>query len=225
MLSSLKAPRPAQHFIPAAEPGDAADQAGLLELLSERLLSDFSVSAWRDVFVGKSPARVRFQRRVGTLLCCEPPSPKWSDADLETFTAHFAGRFEPFRGAPLFHFSSVRPALGMAVLLQRTCRRKIRVAVLTGAVTEAQFELFGERKAHTIGESLEAVHTLMRKAPAGSIKMCPDSYCAVASSLDADAGGAIVTTEYQGDDVISAHLTLAPPSNSEFSTFAGLGLT
>ena len=199
--------------------------AALRELLSERLLADFPMSAWRDVFLGAGAERVAFLQQSATLLCCDSPEPEWADADLEALGTRFGGHFEVSGGIPVFRFPAAHAALDTALLLQRTCRPQIRVALLTGRITTAHLQLFGQAKALTIGAPIEGVRMLMRKSLPGSIKMCPTSHRILAMGMDRYAKGAMVTTEYHGDEVTSVLLTLPPTRSSEFSTFAGLGLT
>lgn len=199
--------------------------ADLRELLSERLLADFPVAAWRDVFLGSSAERIAFLQQDATLVCCDSPEPAWADADLEALSTRLGGHFELFCGSPAFRFPDAESALVAALFLQRTCGPRIRVALLTGRITTAHLELFGQAKALTIGAAIERVRTLMRSSVPGSIKMCSISHRILARGMDRHAIGAMVTTEYHGDEVTSALLTLPPTRRSEFSTFAGLGLT
>jgi hypothetical protein len=204
---------------------DDATSDAFRELLSERLLADFPVAAWRDVYLGSGAARIAFVQQSATLVCCDPPHPEWAHEDLEALSTRLGGHFELFGGTPLFRFASAQGALGTALLLQRTCRRDIRVALLTGRITVAHLELFGQAKALAIGEPIDSVLALMCKSLPGSIRLCPISYRILASGMDRHAKGAMVTTEYHGHEVTSALVTPPPTRGSEFSTFAGLGLT
>lgn len=212
---------PVEHLTHDTVPDSDAD---LRELLSERLLADFPVAVWRDVFLGSGAERVAFLEQYATLVCCDSAQPDWADADFEALSTRFGGHFEGPSGSPVFRFTAAEAALATALFLQRTCAPQIRVALLTGRITTAHLELSGEAKALTIGAPIEGVRTLMRKAVPGSIKMCPVSYLILATAIDRQAKGAMVTTEYGGDRVMSALLTLPPTRSSEYSTFAGLGL-
>lgn len=156
-----------------------------------------------------------------TLLCCDPTQPDWSCEDLEVLANRFGGHFQPFHGMPVFSFADAQAALQTALLLQRTCRRPIRAALHTCEV--AELEMTRGPKSLTVGHGLNAVLAIMLQSAPGSIQMCPDSYRALASDLDRHSRGAIVTAEFDGDEVTSAFVTPTPSAGSAYSTFAGLG--
>jgi hypothetical protein len=199
------------------------EHALLLEQLSDRLLADFP-AAWREVFLGGGQASVRFRQQPVALLCCDPSKSEWSNQDLSALAARCGGEFEPCRETAVFRFMDAGPALATAVLLQRASSERVQAAILTRTTTVATFDLFGEQRSLAVGSPLEDALAFMRKSSPGSIKVCAETYNALGSAMDQGAKGAIVTTEFVGDEVTSAFVTLPPNRQSEVSTFAGLGL-
>jgi hypothetical protein len=133
----------------------------------------------------------------------------------------FGGHFEQFQGTPVFRFLDAHAALQTALLLQGTCRRPIRAALHTCEVALAGPEL--AQAPMSLATGLQSALALMHKSPPGSIQVCPDSYRALASGLERHSRGAIVTTEFDGDEVACAFVTPTPSDSAAFSTFAGLG--
>jgi hypothetical protein len=198
------------------------DRTHLCRLLSERLLADYP-AACREALLGQRFEGVRFVQQSVTLLCCDPTGPDWSTEDLGVVTRRLGGQFEHFWGIPLFRFADPQAALQVALLLQETCRRPIRAALLTCEVTVAELELSGEPTTIALGVCIEAALALMHATAPGSIQVCPDSYRAMAGRLDRHSRNAIVTAEFEGDEVTSAFITPTPSAGSAYSTFAGLG--
>jgi hypothetical protein len=207
---------------PAQLPGD---RAACLDLLSEELLAELPVDAWRQVFLGPGYDGIRFVQETSTLLCCEAPTPEWSEADVRTLAARFGGCVERYGTRIVMSFARPRAALEVAMLLQRTCPRRLRSALLTAPCIAACFEVAGESRRLSLGESPGAVRSCADNTPPGSIHLCAATWRALGpAALERHTHGALVTTEYQGDEVISAFITLAPPPRADLSTFAGLGL-
>jgi hypothetical protein len=83
----------------------------------------------------------------------------------------------------------------------------------------------GEDRRLTLGAPPATVRSCADNAPPGSIHLCAATWRALGpAALERQTQRALVTTEYQGDEVISAFITLAPPPRADLSTFAGLGL-
>jgi hypothetical protein len=203
----------------------AGNRAACLDLLSEELLEQLPVEAWRGLFLGPGYESIRFEDETSTLVCCEPPTPEWSEADLRTLATRFGGRVERFGARVLMAFTKPRAALEVAMLLQRTCPRRLRSALVTGPCVVASFEVEGESRRLSLGDAANAARTCADSAPPGSIHLCAATWGALGpAALERHTHRALVTTEYQGDQVISAFVTLAPPPRADLSTFAGLGL-
>lgn len=202
-----------------------ADRAGWIDALSEELLDALPLQAWQQLFLGAGRDRIRLEETTATLLCCELPAPEWSEADVRTLAARFDGTFE--RGGPQLVLSFARPraALELAILLQRTCMRRLRSALLTGPCTTAFYEVEGDSRRLTLGEPASAVRAMADGAPPGSIHLCAATWRALGpAALERHTQRALVTTEFQGEHLLSAFVTLAPPPRADLSTFAGLGL-
>jgi len=209
-----------------AEPAPPADdRAACLDLLSEELLEELPVDAWRQLFLGPGYDGIRFVQETSTLVCCEPPTPEWSETDLRTLAARFGGCVERYGARILLAFARPRAALEVAMLLQRTCPRRLRSALFTAPCLTACFEVGGESRRLSLGDAPATVRACADNAPPGSIHLCAATWRALGPAvLERHTHGALVTTEYQGDEVISAFITLAPPPRADLSTFAGLGL-
>ncbi|MEJ8835406.1 hypothetical protein [Ramlibacter sp. AN1133] len=211
-------------------PGDSAaalpaDRAGWLDLLSEELLAELPVEAWRKLFLGPGYESIRFVHETSTLLCCEAPTPEWSEDDVRTLAARFGGSVERYAQRVVVAFARPRAALEVAMLLQRTCTRRLRTALLTAPCVAACFEVEGESRRLTLGDAPGAARACADSAPPGSIHLCAATWRALGpAALEQQTQRALVTTEYQGDEVISAFITPAPPPRADLSTFAGLGL-
>ena len=54
--------------------------------------------------------------------------------------------------------------------------------------------------------------------------IAPETFSQLQRSL-VDFGRGVLTTEFEGDAMTAVSLTLTPKSNSQLSSFAGLGLT
>jgi hypothetical protein len=202
-----------------------ADRAAWLDILSEELLNDLPVESWRQLFLGPGYEGIRFGEETATLLCCEAPAPEWGEADVRMVALRFGGCVERYGARVLMAFSRPRAALEVAMLLQRTCTRRLRSALLTTPCVAAHYEVAGEVRRLTLGDAAANARSCADSTPPGSIHLCGATWRAIgAAVLERHTVRALVTTEYQGDEVISAFITLAPPPRADLSTFAGLGL-
>lgn len=216
-------PRPAGgESAPAGLPADAA---ALLEAWSEELLDDLPLEMGRKLFVGAGYETIRFAQETCSLLACDPPSGEWTEGDLRTLALRFGGSVEQFGARVLVAFARPRAALEVALLLQRTSTRRLRCAVVTAPCLTASFELEGEPRRLVLGEGRRSAAACADSTAPGTTQLCAATWRALgAATLERLAQRALVTTEYQGDEVISASVTLAPPPRADLSTFAGLGL-
>jgi hypothetical protein len=206
----------------AVAPGD---RAAWLDVLSEELLNHLPVEAWRKLFLGAGFDHIRFTQETLTLVCCEMPAPEWSEVDLRTLAARFGGSLEQCGAYVVMTFARPRAALEVALLVQRTCTRRLRSALFSAPCVSATFELEGEKRHLTLGEPPRTARANAENSPPGSVHVCASSWRALGpAALDRHTHKALVTTEYQGDEVISATITLPPPPRAAMSTFAGLGL-
>lgn len=212
-------------LVPATPAMAPADRVAWLEVLSEELLNQVPVEAWRKLFLGPNYDRIQFLQETATLVCCELPAPEWSQVDLLTLAGRFGGSLEQCGSFVVMSFSRPRAALEVALLVQRTCSRRLRSALFTAPVVSAVFEIEGEKRRLTLGEPPRTALGNAENSPPGSIHVCAASWRALGpAALDRHTHKALVTTEYQGDEVISATITLPPPPRAALSTFAGLGL-
>jgi hypothetical protein len=214
-----------QGLVPCTTAVAPPDDAAWLELLSEELLEEVPVEVWRKLFLGPGYDSIRFVRETATLLCCEAPTPEWSEIDVRMLAARCGGAVERYGARLVMGFARPRAALVVAMLLQRTCSRRLRSALFTAPCVAACFEVEGESRRLTLGDAPAAARGCADHAPPGSIHLCAATWRALGpAALERQTHGALVTTEYQGDEVISAFITPAPPPRADLSTFAGLGL-
>lgn len=205
--------------------GMPAEQAALLDALAEELLNDLPVDVWRKLFLGPGYDTIRFTEECSTLLACDLAASEWTETDVRTLATRFEGCLEQFGKRVLMAFTRPRAALEVALLLQRTSTARLRSALVTAPCLAARFEIDGVARQLTLGEMpRRAVGCADSTAP-GSIHLCAATWRALGPvALDRLTERALVTTEYQGEEVLSASVTLAPPPRADLSTFAGLGL-
>jgi hypothetical protein len=203
----------------------ASEHASLLEVLSERLLTDFTQELWRKVFLGPGYERIRFQRETVTFLCTDTLDFDWTPEEIETLAARYEGRVERCDHRVVLVFPSARSALQMALMLQRTASCSLRMALLTANCTSAVFECDGKPRRLAIGTEVREACTTADRSQAGSIHISAETYRCLGPSNEWQPRAALVATELLGDEVTSAAITLAPSRRAAMSTFAGLGLT
>jgi hypothetical protein len=198
----------------------ASEHASLLEVLSERLLSDFTQELWRKVFLGPGYERIRFEREAVTFLCTDTLDFDWTPQEIETLAARYEGRVERFDHRAVLVFPQARGALQMAMLLQRTTSCRLRIALLSARSTAAVFELDGRERRMAIGTAVRQACTCADRAQPGTIHISAESYRRLGPASEWQPGTARVETEVHGDEVTSAAMTLAPSLRMESGTFA-----
>ena len=203
----------------------ASEHASLLEVLSERLLSDFTQELWRKVFLGPGYERIRFEREAVTFLCTDTLDFDWTPAEIETLAARYDGRMERCDHRVVLVFPRPRSALQMALLLQQTTSCSLRMALLTADSTCAVFESDGRPRHLAIGTEVRQACTTADRSQPGSIHISAETYRCLGPSNEWQPRAALIATELQGDEVTSAAITLPPSRSAALSTFAGLGLT
>jgi len=203
----------------------ASEHACLLEVLSERLLTDFSQGMWRKVFLGPGYERIRFERETVTLLCTDTLDFDWTPEEIETLAQRHEGRVERCDNRAVLVFSQARSALQMALLLQRTASCRLRTALLTAHCASAVFELDGREQRLAIGNEVRQASASAESGAPGTIHISAETYRCLGPSNEWQPRAALVATELQGEEVTSAAITLAPSPRAALSTFAGLGLT
>jgi class 3 adenylate cyclase len=201
----------------------ASEHASLLEVLSERLLTDFTEQLWRKVFLGPGYERIRFERETVTFLCTDTLDFEWTPGEIETLAARHQGRLERCDHRLVLVFPRARGALEIAMLLQRTASCSLRMALLTATCTTAVFHQDGKPRRLAIGtEVRQACHWADRCAP-GAIHISADTYRALGPSQEWQPQAARVSTEKHGEEVTSAAMTLSAAARSDAGTFAGFG--
>jgi hypothetical protein len=203
----------------------ATEHASLLEVLSERLLTDFPQELWRKVFLGPGFEAIRFERETVTFLCTDTLDFDWTPQEIETLATRYQGRVERCDSRIVLAFPQARRALQMALLLQRTSTCSLRTALLTATCTIAVFEADGRTRRLAIGTEVRQATTWAERTAPGSIHVSAETYRCLGPSNEWQPHSAMVATELHGDEVTSAAITLAPSPRAAMNTFAGLGLT
>jgi hypothetical protein len=203
----------------------ASEHASLLEVLSERLLTDFTQELWRKVFLGPGYERIRFERESVTFLCTDTLDFDWTPEEIETLAERYQGRVERCDNRVVLVFPQARSALQLALLLQRTASGRLRMALLTADCTCAVFDFEGGKRRMAIGTAVRQACTSADRSVPGSIHISAETYRCLGPSTEWQPHAALVATELQGDEVTSAAITLPPSARAAMSTFAGLGVT
>jgi hypothetical protein len=188
----------------------ASEHASLLEVLSERLLDDFTQELWRKVFLGPGYERIRFERETVTFLCTDTVDFDWTPQEIETLAARYEGRVERCDHRAVLAFPRARGALQMAVMLQRTASCSLRMALLTASCTSAVFELDGKPHWLAIGPEVQQACATADRSQAGAIHISAETYRCLGPSSEWQPLAGLVATELQGDEVTSAAITPAP---------------
>jgi hypothetical protein len=218
-------PEPPTRDTAKAAHGSEHDPDVLLDALSERVLSEFSLAVWKAAFLGAGSDAIRFEPARLVFVCTSPLPGEWSERDRVKLARRFHGFLEAQRKAQTFSFEDAHDALNLALFLQRVAAGSLRIALATMPCTVASFAFEGHAwRLCVSAAAVEKAASMIELASPGSIFVSGETYPRIASSIDAHGGG-VVTTELDGDVVSCAEITFPPPPQAAMSTFAGLGLT
>lgn len=172
------------------------------------------------------PWALDFARTQTTFLCTDPVQPDYSQAQVRALVRCHQGRLEHDGEWTTMAFPDPREALVVALHLQQTATRRLRCALVTLECTVASTAAEGSRPfALTLGGERLLCEARAGRVPPGTIQLCARTWEQVEPFIDAYTRNALVATEFDGDFVTSAAITLPPPRQAALSTFAGLGLT
>ncbi|HEY0826268.1 MAG TPA: hypothetical protein VGD76_20945 [Ramlibacter sp.] len=207
------------------------DPSLVLDALSTRVLGALSPSAWRKLFLRPHHEVMQFAPARGTFLCAAVQVPAWSAgasmlSELSFLAATHGGELDPCPPATaLVRFDDAQAALEMAREMQNMmCDVRFQVGLVSGDCTLASLQLEGRVLRLLAGDAVDRAEAVTRLAAPGTIRIAPETF----ALLHEDIVGMshwMVTTEYEGDSMTAASLTLPPRANAHLSTFAGLGLT
>jgi hypothetical protein len=207
------------------------DPSLVLDALSTRVLQSLSPSVWRTLFLRPHGEVMHFASAQGTFLCASAQMPAWSAeagvrTELKFLAATHGGELDPCPPTTvLVRFDDPLAALDMAREMQDMAGDvRFQVGLVAGTCTRASLQLPDRRMQVLVGDAVERAGSVARMASPGSIRMAPDAYALLHDSILATAHW-MVTSEYEGEDMTAASLTLPPRASSQMSTFAGLGLT
>jgi hypothetical protein len=203
----------------------------VLDALSTRVLRTLSPGAWRKLFLRPHHEVMQFAPARGTFLCAAAQVPAWSAAgDLQSELAFLAathgGELDPCpHSTALVRFDDPQAALDMAREMQNMiCDLRFQVGLVCGDCTLASLQLEGRVLRVLVGDAVDRAEAVTRMASPGTIRIAPDAFALLQDDI-VGMSHWMVTTEYEGDCMTAASLTLPPRANSQLSTFAGLGLT
>jgi hypothetical protein len=203
----------------------------LLDSLSDRVLRNLSPTIWRKLFLRPHHEVMRFERVGGTLLYARAQVPPWSAGaqvvpELAFLATVHGGDLDPCPpGTALVRFDDARSALNMALDMQQLSGDvRFQIGLVTGEMTLATLQLEDGELHVLLGEAVDRAEAVTRLAAPGSIRLAPETYADVHDPM-MDMTRGVLTTEYEEDCMTAVCLTLPPRSNSQMSSFAGLGLT
>ena len=203
----------------------ASEHAGLLEALSERLLSDFTQELWRKVFLGPGYECIRFERETLTFLCTDTLDFDWTPEELETLAAHHHGRIERCDHRVVLAFPQARNALQMALVLQRSASCRLRMTLLTARCNMAIFEQDGKPRRLAIDTEVRQACDWADQLPAGSIHVSAETCSSLGPSREWQSLAARLAAGREGAEATPAAVTLAlTPRAVGANSFAGAGL-
>jgi hypothetical protein len=188
----------------------ATQHASLLEVLSERLLTDFTHEVWRQVFLGPGYEGIRFVRETVTFLCTDTLDFDWTPEEIQMLADRYQGRVERCDHRLVLVFERPRQALQMALLLQRTASCSLRTALLTTRCTTAVFEQDGKPRRMALGSEVHQAAACARRTAPASIHISAATYRCLGRLDEWQPHAAAVATELRGDEVASAAITLSP---------------
>jgi len=179
----------------------ASEHASLLEVLSDRLLGDFTQELWRKVFLGPGYEGIRFERETVTFLCTDTLDFDWTPEEIESLAARYQGRVERFDQRAVLAFPNARGALQMALLLQRTTTCRLRMALLSARCTTAVFDLDGRQRRMAIGPEVRQACSCADRAQPGTIHVSAPTCRRLGPASEWQPCGGLVATELQGEEV------------------------
>lgn len=208
-------------------------QSPLMEELSARVLRTLPRALWHEVFVEGNGRGVRFEECTLTLLFAQTARPvppqglNLLQRELRWLAASHQGKLDP-SAAPdcLAMFKKPRAAVRMALALQNTEQNvQFSVGLHTARCTLALFEADGRQWAIALGPERDQSIEVAAKAVAGTVVISAGACKALGDALDEEVGGALVSEEFDGADLVQATVLLPPKPTAFQSSFAGLGLT
>ena len=209
----------------------AEDPSPLLDALSMRVLRTLSPGAWRKLFLRPHHEVMRFVPARGTFLCAAVQVPAWSaggsvQSELSFLAATHGGELDPCPAATaLVRFDDPLAALDMAREMQNMiCDVRFQVGLVSGDCTAAILQLEGLALRVLVGDAADRAESVARLASPGTIRLAPETFALLQDDI-VGMSHWMVTTEYDGEAMTGASLTLPPRASSQLSTFAGLGLT
>lgn len=208
-------------------------QAEQLEALSARMAWCMPHAEWQRIFVEEEGRAVQFAEAMLTLVHAEPELPLDGEQaqrvrrELQALASSHNGKVDRSAGASsLTVFQSPRAALRMALGIQRLGEGvQFRTGVFTGLCTLAFFEAKGQRWFVVVGAERGQSAEMAWNAVAGTIAISAASYHLLGDGLEEEVGGALVSQEFDGNELAQATVILPPRANAFQSSFAGLGLT
>ena len=197
-------------------PKDALDRSALFEILSDRLLGDFSVDLWREVFVGSGYKTVRFETGVVAFVAIQGLPGEWTEQEVSALAERYSGHVEAYGPPSTLAFSEPRRGLEVALLLQRMLKSTLRIALVLAPCTMASFVSRGCRRSISLGSKARIAGRLTATTAQGCVLLSAEAYALLATVIEKRAPEAVITTEVQQGVISSAMLAL-PSARSQDS--------
>ena len=199
-----------------------------LEELSARMLRHAASERWGQWLVDADAGGIRLEQGYGTVLSARIATPAVSCGaslhhEIASIAACHGGELDPWPTTDiLMVFQEAGSAMQAALDLHRLGRPSIGLA--TGM---RDIALVGDGIGNarvSLGPVVDRAGANSELAPAGTIRMSPETFLVLQDELGR-VSGCLLTTEFQGDDIEAVSLVRAPAMHDALSTFAGLGLT
>jgi hypothetical protein len=207
--------------------------SALLEALSSRVLQSLPRALWHEIFVEGNGRGVRFEECTLTLLYAQaaravpPQAENLLQREMRWLAASHQGKLDPCATPDhIAMFKKPGAAVRMALALQNTEQNvQFKVGIHTARCTLALFEAEGQQWALAAGPERDEAATVAANAVAGTVVISAGACKALGNALAEEVGGALVSEEFEGPELVQATVILPPKPTAFQSSFAGLGLT
>lgn len=194
-------------------------RALLLEALSDKVLHQLPPAVWKQLFLDRSDADIRFEERSLTLVHVDVDAPAGAPGgatarffqELQRLNAVHGGRLDPYgNAAALATFEEPGAAVRMALgLLRAADGVALRIGVVSGRCTLACFRVQGRLWCTPLGPQTQRAAEVAATASTGGIVISPETYQHAARELPAagDMPG------FADSELDLSSLALVPPGD------------
>lgn len=166
-----------------------ADEALLMEALSDKVLHQLPPSVWKGLFLGEGRDSIHFEDRHLTLVHADADVPTgtagaWDQfwRELRALTTRYQGHLDPYVDATaLAFFEDPGAAVRMGMALQRAATGLgLRVGVVSGRCTLAFFRAQDRLWCTPLGAQPQRAAQVAATAAVGGIVISPETYAPAA---------------------------------------------